>query len=67
VEHSGGADASAEMLGVRCNRQQRLGHGIGNPVVSSTRYTGLYRLAPPFNRSIILQIETARNLVFQNF
>src|SRR6516165_7477839 len=32
VEHSGGADASAEMLGVRCNRQQRLGGGAEQQV-----------------------------------
>ena len=33
VEHGGGANASTEVLGVRCNRQQRLGRGAKQQVV----------------------------------
>ena len=33
MEHGGGTNASAEMLGVRCNGQQRLGCGAEQQVV----------------------------------
>ena len=33
MEHRGGANASTEVLGVRCNRQQRLGRGAEQQVV----------------------------------
>ena len=33
MEHGGGTKASAEVLGVRCDREQRLGRGAEQQVV----------------------------------